>query len=222
MRYCPNCRVSVKEPAVKCPLCNASLAQTDGPVCTPAYPVLEDPLKRYNLPIRIALFASVLVGIVCLIVNWLIPSGIFWAAIVIGGLIYGWLTFRFAMRERYNIGLNILFQTVLISVLVIWLDFQIGFSNWSLNIAVPILTAAATLAISVIIIIRKMDLRSYVIYLIANGVLGLIPFLLLCLQVVTLRWPATASAGISVAALLGTLIFADAGTKTEIKKRLHL
>lgn len=74
MKLCENCRVSLPDSQLCCPLCHRPLPQGEGePIPNPyfpAYPQAE--LKKIRtLLFRIALFLSAATGILTLFINWM-------------------------------------------------------------------------------------------------------------------------------------------------------
>lgn len=222
MKYCNSCRVSIDNPLEHCPLCFAHLTQKDNEPELPSYPALLQQAERYHLVRRILIMASLTVAVVCLTINLLDFQGVWWSLIVIGNILYMWVAVRTAVKTRAKLGYNVLIQAVSLAILMVVIDWFSGHNNWALNYAVPFLFITATLSITVIIIVRRMDARSFILYFFLTALIGFIPILLVAVGEVTVLWPSLVSAIYSGLSLISLFIFADRTTKQELKKRFHL
>lgn len=222
MKFCEQCGVSVNNPMERCPLCYTQLTQKDSLPELPSYPDILSQAERYNLVRRILVMASLTVSAVCLTINIFTGHRIWWSLIVIGNILYMWIAISTAVRKRAKLGHNILIQAISLSALMVLIDWFSGHNNWALNYVVPFLLITATLSITVIIILRRMDARSFILYFFLTALIGFLPLLLVAVGQITVLWPALVSALYSGLSLISLFIFADRATKQELKKRFHL
>ena len=59
--------------------------------------------KKSNVLIKILLSISLIVAIILTIINKLTTPEVHWAALANSGIIYGWITVRYAINKRTNI-----------------------------------------------------------------------------------------------------------------------
>lgn len=225
MKYCSSCNVLVDNPIERCPLCFTSLTQHDASPEFQSYPSLLQKAARYNLLLRILIMLSLTACAVCVTVNLLTLSrwgGMLWSLVVVGNIAYMWIAVSTAVRKRAKLGVNIIVQVISLSLLMLLLDWFSGQNNWALNYVVPFLLITATLSITIITIIRRMDAGSFILYFFLIALMGFIPIFLLAFGLTTVRWPALVSAGYSGLSLISLFIFADRTTKQELKKRFHI
>lgn len=220
MKTCKQCRLNVRENLDKCPLCCTTLSGDDEGCCQ-SYPRTSDFFNRYNLLMRILIFASIVGCAASLILNFLYPTGYFWSLIVVGGVVYSWAASMSAVKKRYNIGFNIAIQTFALAVFVVLIDLLTGNRGWGANYASPAVCIAGNLGVTITLMIDRFNLKGYIIYLLMTVVTGFLPLFLL-LGAATESWLILVSAAYSVFTLIGALVFADRATKIELKKRLHL
>jgi len=222
MKYCKKCNLSVNSPVARCPLCYATLTAKDTNPEPLAYPALHQ-AARYNIILRILLFLSLSVSIVCFTINVLTFKKLWWSLVVTANIVYLWITIGTALRKHSKIGFNIMIQGISLGVLVLLMDRLFDTHvNWAFNYALPFLFFSATLAITIIVIVKRMAIRDFILYFILTALLGFIPLLLMLFGLVTVLWPSLAAALYSALALVSLFIFADNATKIELKKRFHI
>lgn len=222
MKYCKNCKVTVNNPLERCPLCFTGLVPQDNEPEFQSYPALLQKAERYNIIQRILVMLSLAVSVVCLTINILTFQRLWWSLIVIGNILYMWIAISTAMRRRSKLGFNVLIQAISLAAILVLIDMFSGHNNWALNYVVPFVFVTATMCITVIIIVKRMDSRSFILYFFLTALIGFIPVLLVAAGQVTVLWPSLVSAIYSGLSLISLFIFADKSTKQELKKRFHL
>ena len=222
MKRCEPCKIYVDSPITRCPLCYMQLTSHDDNPEPASYPDLKSIAVRYNLMLRILLFLSLTAGIVCLTVNLLTTHQYWWSLIVIANIIYMWIALGTALKKNLRIGLNIIIQVISLSALVVLIGSMLDFSGIVFNYILPTVFMSAMLSISIIVIVRRIDIQSFVLYFVLVALLGFIPISLMAFDLVTILWPSLVSALYAGLSLCSLFIFADNATKMELKKRLHL
>lgn len=222
MKRCESCKVNINNPYDRCPLCYTTLVRVSDAVEPLSYPNIVASAERYNLLLRILLFLSVTVSIICVTINLLAPQKIWWSLIVVINILYVWAAVGTAIRKNRKIGLNIFIQAVSLSLLLIVIDYFTGQRSWALNYAVPFLLITATLSITTLIIVKHMDSASFALYFILTTLLGFVPMLLSLFGLISVMWPSISCGIYSAISLISLFIFADRATKSELKKRFHL
>lgn len=221
MKYCPQCRVSIENDTESCPLCFSQLVITDSEF-EREYPAVSAISGRRRIILRLILFISVIAAGVSIAVNRLHDFSVFWSLGVVAGLAYAWISLISALKSSKNIGLNLIIQIMALSLLSAAIDYLCGWKGWSVNYVAPFLMTAGTVVITIITIVRPMQLRNYIIYLIDIAVLGLISLILIWTGTATVKWALIACALYSNITLLGMFLFADRRARHEVKKRFHL
>ena len=102
--------------------------------------------KKCNFIKRLLIVITVLISIILIIINKLTTPKIPWAALSIAGMIYIWVTAIYSINRNTNIASHVLVQIIIISILVVYIDYTLGFKRWSINIAIPILIMTANVA----------------------------------------------------------------------------
>ena len=115
---------------------------------------LDNFLKKINCIV-------ILISIILLILNKIIIPSIYWSHLCIFGFIYIYLTVRYSITRRANIANHVMVQTILLSVLMYFIDYRIGYKGWSMNISLPILIIISNIAMFIITIISYKHYEKY-------------------------------------------------------------
>lgn len=222
MKYCEQCQVYVDNPTEHCPLCFSGLRQADNHPEPPAYPMVFRQVEQYHLMFRLLLMLSLTVAVVCIIINLMTNRETLWSLVVVGNIVYMWVAIGAAVRRWTKVGFNVLVQALSLSGLLLLIDGFTGYHGWALDYVIPFLLMTATLCVTLLSIIRRMDAKKFILYLFLTALTGLIPIVLYALGLVKVMWPSLVCAVYSLLSLIGMFVFADRYTKQELKKRFHL
>lgn len=172
--------------------------------------------------LRLLALGTVAAAVVCIAALLCLPGHEAAALSGIAGLASGWLTVGIAVKKRGRPLKAVFWQVCVLSGLVLAWDCGTGWRGWSLNYVLPILYTCTMLAMAVIA--RLLHLRSpdYLLYLLLNILLGLIPLVLLLRGVLWAVYPAVICAAVSVLFLAILILFEGPALKDELLRRLHL
>jgi hypothetical protein len=219
MVRCEHCGINLADNPAVCPLCDQATTFVDA-TCVCDYPRI---LTGWALRIILRLLALLTVGalIVVPVINLLNPTQVWWSVIVIGGILYAWLSLFLVLRARRNIGLLIFVQLLAISGLCLVVNWTLGGFFWSLNYVIPMLVVLSVITITGLMLLRPMLLRDVFIYLLIIAAMGGLSVLLILLDAVTVLWTWVTASVYCILTLVGLFLFADRRTKHELKKRFH-
>ena len=222
MKTCEKCGVTIGAERTFCPLCQGKLSGEAEPGQEEIFPNLPSYYRQYHLFFRILIFSSITAGAVSLLINILLPTKIWWSLIVIAGIACMWLILATAIKKRHNITKGVLYLAVILCICVGVIDYLTGFYRWSVNYVIPVLFLFAMFAIVILARVLHSRPEDYLIYLIVNGLFGLIPLLFLLTGWATFRWPSLCCILVSFLSLAGIFVFSKMDPKAELKKRLHI
>lgn len=204
------------KPACVSPFCAGAGQQLN------AYPDLSGAAARYNVAMRIAVFISTLGIALSVLINLLVPTGVWWCLIVVAAVIYAWLTIPPLLRRGANYGWRIVLQAFFTCLLVVALDYITGYNRgWSLSYVVPALLCAGIVAIWLMIVFNRTNWAQYTLFQVIMGVFALVPLLLYFLGYATNLVMVLLAASLGIASILVTVVFADRSVKSEFKRRFH-
>jgi len=228
MKHCDKCNVDVRTNFKYCPLCHQVLSGDDDPAVVEIYPECI-PSRREVLPItkRILLFVTTVSIATLLLVNLFTrqPGEPWWSLIPIGAILYFWLVLRYGILTRQNVAFRLAFLTTVLILILNGIDsFVDGTQGWALDYVTPLALLACNFAISGIILVKRMNHRDYIIYLLTILVFSLVPLVLVWVGVIpaAVSWPSIASFAAAMFILLVIIFFFPKSIREEIKKRFHL
>jgi hypothetical protein len=226
MKHCDKCRVDVDTNLKYCPLCHQLLTgdKVEGKV--ERYPEFV-PLRREILPItkRILMILSVVSIMTLLLINLMDYNGKLWSLIPIGSIFYFWMLVRYGILTKQNMAFRLAFLTTILIAILNFFDLNAGdnvYEGWAINYVTPFALLACNMAISVVILVKRLNYRDYLFYLIAIIVFSLVPLILAAFDVVTIHWPSIVSFTGAVLILLGINFLFPKSIRDEIRKRFHM
>lgn len=219
MRCCEKCGVRVIGSPPVCPLCEGPLT---GDADMDVYPGIPFAGRPHQLLYRLLALGTVIAAVVCVAVLLCLPEHRAAALSVIAGLASGWLTVGIAVKKRGKPLKAVFWQVCLLSVLFLAWDYGTGQVGWSLDYALPILYTCTMLAMALIARLLRLQAADYLLYLVMNILLGMVPLLLLLCGVLRVKYPAVVSAGVSMVFLAVLILFQGTALKDEMLRRLHL
>ncbi|GAE89874.1 DUF6320 domain-containing protein [Acetivibrio straminisolvens] len=222
MIYCNYCKIYIRDKKAKCPLCGNVLPE-NGRIekAEDIFPVIPLTYERHIL-IRILIFISIVAIVASYVVYKIVPTNVNWPGFVLFGLLSVWLSLIYALRKRYNITKSIMWQVIIVSGLVIFWDWKIGWMGWSLDYAVPFLCIAAMLVMYITAKVMKLSARDYISYFLLGGLFGIIPILFILFDLVKVNYPSYISVAASIIFLSAIIIFHGDSIKEELRKRMHI
>ncbi len=219
MYECKQCHVQIRGSFKSCPLCQGHLRgngqKSPFPVIKAEYPLIQKML-------RIGLFATLVAIAVCIGINLSQPQYGWWVLFVLAGSGCFWFSVFVALKKWHNIPKNILWQVVILSVLAIFWDYKTGHKNWSLEYVLPFLCIGAISSTCVLAYFLKLYTSEYILYLILDGILGLVPLLFLLRDELSVLYPSAISVSVSIILFGGLFIFRRSLFFSEIQRRTHL
>lgn len=221
MFRCEKCGVRVIGTPPCCPLCQGPLSGEIDPGGD-VYPVLPFSGSRLQTTLRLFALAAAVVVVICAAVILCLPEHSVAALSGMAGVASGWLTVRIAVKKRGKPLKAVFWQVCILSILALLWDYGTGPRGWSLDYVLPILYLCTMAAMAVIA--RLLHLRSsdYLLYLVLNILLGLVPLLLLFCGKLRVIYPAVVCAAVSMIFLAVLILFEGPALKSELLRRFHL
>lgn len=218
---CEHCKMNIAVEGELCPLCQSRLRGTPDPESAIFPSISPKEWKKQKLALRICLFVSFALVVVCITIDALLTNSYRWPWYVAAAVLCVWVCIVNALQRRHNIPKNILWLVVWISLLSTLWDHFTGWKGWSLDYVLPALCVTAVLAIVIVSKTMKRRLREYMVYLIIGILFGLLPFSFWRLGWVQVRYPSIVCAAISILVLGALVFFKNGEMSEEMKKRLH-
>lgn len=178
--------------------------------------------KKSNLILKIGVLMSVFIAILLIVINKLTTPRIPWAAIANGGIIYVWIVLFYSIRKNINIAGHVLLQTIAISLLTIYIDYELKFKGWSIDIVVPILVIISNITMLVLTIVSHKEFIKYAIYQLLIVLFSLLPIILVTENMVQNKTLSIVASVISILNLGLSLILCARDVKEAVIRKFHM
>lgn len=220
MSRCKQCNVEILDETERCPLCHSVLEKTVE--VENMYPNVRTMTRRLALLSRIYLFVAILVEALLIYLNVLSDSEMFWSAIPGLAMLYGYLVLRYAILGKSGYKGKIIVLTLIAILLVVAIDFVVGYRGWSVNYALPSAILLVDAGILILMCINRRNWQSYMMWQIFMILCSVVPLVLYAVGIVTAPILALLAFAFSAALFLGTLIIGDRRARTELRRRFHV
>ena len=220
MSRCKQCNVEILDETERCPLCHSVLEKTVE--VENMYPNVRTMTRRLALLSRIYLFVAILVEALLIYLNVLSDSGMFWSAIPGLAMLYGYLVLRYAILGKSGYKGKIIVLTLIAILMVVAIDFVVGYRGWSVNYALPSAILLVDAGILILMCINRRNWQSYMMWQIFMILCSFVPIILYLTGIIYVPYLALAALGTSVFLFLGTLIIGDRRARVELKRRFHI
>lgn len=220
MSRCKQCNVEILDETERCPLCHSVLEKTVE--VENMYPNVRTMTRRLALLSRIYLFVAILVEALLIYLNVLSDSEMFWSAIPGLAMLYGYLVLRYAILGKSGYKGKIIVLTLIAILMVVAIDFVVGYRGWSVNYALPSAILLVDAGILILMCINRRNWQSYMMWQIFMILCSVVPLVLYAVGIVTAPLLAVLAFAFSTALFLGTLIIGDRRARTELRRRFHV
>ena len=220
MSRCKQCNVEILDETERCPLCHSVLEKTVE--VENMYPNVRTMTRRLALLSRIYLFVAILVEALLIYLNVLSDSEMFWSAIPGLAMLYGYLVLRYAILGKSGYKGKIIVLTLIAILMVVAIDFVVGYRGRSVNYALPSAILLVDAGILILMCINRRNWQSYMMWQIFMILCSVVPLVLYAVGIVTAPLLALLAFAFSTALFLGTLIIGDRRARTELRRRFHV
>ena len=220
MSRCKQCNVEILDETERCPLCHSVLEKTVE--VENMYPNVRTMTRRLALLSRIYLFVAILVEALLIYLNVLSDSEMFWSAIPGLAMLYGYLVLRYAILGKSGYKGKIIVLTLIAILMVVAIDFVVGYRGWSVNYALPSAILLVDAGILILMCINRRNWQSYMMWQIFMILCSVVPLVLYAVGIVTAPLLALLAFAFSTALFWGTLIIGDRRARTELRRRFHV
>ena len=221
MAYCKHCKLEISDDTKVCPFCQ-NMLKSNGEKGENWYPNVRIQEKVYHFILKLLLGLSIIVCGIMIFINLVYDRGVLWSILPSGIICYAWFAIRYCIFHNINVGAKIIIQMILAQVLLVFIDWRLGYNGWSLNFAFPGLILTADGAILILMLVNFMNWQSYLLYQIQLLLFSLIPAFFYWRHWIVQPIPTFLAIGISIVVLVGTIIFGTKEAKDELMRRFHI
>ena len=165
---------------------------------------------------------SIAIALLLFIINKLTTPQIHWAAIANCGILYTWITVMYSIKKGTNIAGHVLIQTILVSIVLLYIDRTIGYHGWSVYIGIPITLMVANVTMVILTIISYKKYIKYAIYQLMIVLISIMPIVLAAKNIIEMKVLMRIAVDISVISLVISLVFSYKDIKEAIIRKIHM
>ena len=220
MSRCNKCNIEVLDETERCPLCNCVLEQTVE--VENMYPNVRLKARKMMLFGRIYLFLAILTEALLLYINYVTAPKMWWSVITGMIFLYGYLLIRFAILGKTGYRIKIVILMMIMILMMVAIDFVVGYHGWSLNYVLPSGILAVDVGILLLMLINRRNWQSYMMLQIFMMVCSVVPVIFAAVGIVTAPLLSQIALAFSVFLFLGTVIIGDRRARTELRRRFHV
>jgi len=221
MKNCEKCNINIIGKRESCPLCQGLLTGKDNEQ-EEVFPHISTVYKQHNMFFKVFILISIIIATVTVSLNIIFPQKGAWSLFILGGLASVWISLITAINKRNNIPKNIVYQLMIITIALIVWDYMTHWKGWSIEYAIPLMYVFAMISMAVISKVMKLNIEDYILYMIIDGLFGIIPVIFLLIGILDVIYPSLICVTTSIISLSAILVFEGESMRSEMKKRLHM
>ena len=219
-KKCNHCGVYILDQTDRCPLCNAVLeGDATG---RQTYPNIVEKLRKISIALRILMTVWIIAMAVLGIITYYVP-GMLQKTLTVGVISY-YVLFMIWLMSKPNFGyMKRIYAAIIVGVVVvISLDWILGYRGWSLDYVLPAGLILLDVALIILRLINRKNWQSYMVHQLTVIFLGIIPALFIYFGWIRHTYVAVAAIALSLLLFLSTLIMGGREAQTELKRRFHV
>ena len=220
MSKCRQCKVEILDETERCPLCNSVLEFTFE--VENMYPDVKTQTRKLVFLSRIYLIAAIWIESILFGINYVDKYQIGWSLVAGLVLVYGYLLLRLAISGQTGHKLKIIILAAITIVMMVLMDFIIGYRGWSVNYALPGCVILMNFVVMGLMVKNRRNWQSYIMgqilmILVSGGMV-----LLYLFEIITVPYLMVFATIFSVFVFLGTIIVGDRRARVELYRRFHI
>lgn len=220
MSKCRQCMVEILDETERCPLCGSVLEPTVE--VENMYPNVRIMAKKLMFLSRVYLFLIIVVEVFLININYFLDFKTWWSLITGLALLYSYMVIRFAILGKTGYRAKTVILTALAILMIVAVDFLVGYHGWSVNYVLPGGIILIDIAIIILMIFNRRNWQSYLMWQIFMILCSIIPLILWISGVITDPITAGIAFFLSLFLFLGTVIIGDRRARVELKRRFHV
>jgi hypothetical protein len=187
------------------------------------YPDIEPMMKKMRFITRLVIFCSIVVEGILILINYLTYNKVKWAFICGVALAYGCFTLIYSMQHNTSHRTKLMIQVLGTIIVVIAIDIILGYTGWSINIALPCIIYFLDSSIVLYMILDRTNWQAYILLQIFSVLLCLISTLVMIFTgLFYFKILMIIADAVSLFLIGATIAFGDRRATTELKRRFHV
>ena len=220
MSRCRQCNVEILDETDRCPLCRSALEHTFE--VENMYPNVRVQTRKWVFWSRVYLFTAILLEAILFGINYVDKYKIGWSLIAGLFLLYGYFVIQLAILGQAGHKLKIVLLSAIAIIMMVLIDFLIGYDGWSVNFALPGIVIILDVWIMILMFVNRRNWQSYIMWQILMILVSVMLGIFEWVGIITVPYVASAAIMVSIFLFLGTVIIGDRRARVELKRRFHI
>ncbi len=220
MRYCKTCNIHYDTDLEHCMFCDGDLEIDKDDQSTYKFKEVSKKPKS-NFFYRLFIFLNIISIMVSLAIDYVSGVPLTWSLIVSSTNIYTIVLLAILVNPNFWASkfTKIMIATILVVVLI---SLSLRDHSWAVGIVFPLAIASTIFVLTILIITNRKKWFDYFASLSIITIIGLIPGLLILLDVLDILWPSIVCFSYSAITLLGMIFLPSKNSREEFKRRFHI
>lgn len=220
MRYCKTCHIHYDTDLDHCLLCDGELdIQKDDQSVYKFKDITKKP--RSNFYYRLFIFLNVMSILSTLTLDYMSGQDLSWSLIVLVTNIYSIIMLLTLGNPTFWV--SKFTKTIVFTIsMVVLLGLAIRDYTWAVDIVFPLAVSTTMLILTILIFSNRKKWFDYFASLFIITIIGLVPGLLILLNVLTITWPSLVTFVYAILTLLGMIFLPSTSAREEFKRRFHI
>ena len=221
---CKHCQIEFLNSSGECPFCKMALTGNPEREEINPYPnvVEKERFKRKSkrLVFFVLLFLEIIFVIINLRVNDIQTNH--WSVLIGGIFAYAYFTFGRILFPKAGHIMEITMQAVAIFLLLMFIEWNVGWKGWSLSIGLPIINAVLLFLTLLLMLVNRKNWQTYLLLLLFSLLTAIVNMVL---AFVGISASFVLCCGVFAAALFlffGALFLGERTASNELKWKFHI
>lgn len=208
-----------------CPLCSAVLHEDttlQTQVEADAYPDIAEKTKLRKRVFLIGAYFAVLAEVLLIVINYLTFRHLRWSMITGVAMLYLIFTLRELSSRRKGHIRKLYYQAVAVFLLLVAIDFALGFQGWSVCYGLPCILLSFDFVILLCMLINFSNWQNYVTMQIFMLFFSLLYLVISLTGVTGIKGLAWVTFGVCLVFWTTTMIIGGRKAENEVRRKFHL
>lgn len=221
---CKHCQIEFLDSSSQCPFCGMALTGNPQEEETHTYPnILEKERfkrKSKHLMFFVLLFLEILFVIINLRVNDFPENH--WSVLVGGIFVYVYFTFGRLLYLKAGHIMEITIQSIAIFLLLMFIEWNVGWKGWSLALGLPIINAVLLFLTVLMMLIDRKNWQTYLLLLLFSLLLASVNIVLAFIGISASFAFCCVIFAVALFLFFGALFLGDRTASNELKWKFHI
>lgn len=221
---CKHCQIEFLNSSGECPFCKMAL--TANPECEEinTYPNVVEKERFKRKSKRLVFFVLLFLEIIFVIINLRVNDfqTNHWSVLIGGIFAYAYFTFGRILFPKAGHIMEITMQAVAIFLLLMFIEWNVGWKGWSLSIGLPIINAVLLFLTLLLMLVNRKNWQTYLLLLLFSLLTAIVNMVL---AFVGISASFVLCCGVFAAALFlffGALFLGERTASNELKWKFHI